>query len=396
MSQHAWLAMFYAAYFGFVGLYSPFLGPYLKTLGHSLDVIALSLGMMQLMRIVGPFAWGWLSDHTANRVRWIRAGAFGGFLCSVLVFLNQQSAMALVLLILLLNLNISGLVPMSDTHCMEICRGDNGWYGKIRLFGSLGFVAAVLLFGWIANVWGYASYPFLACLSLLIAFGAAMQFSPAPSEPLSTALTGSASGGLNRTSVGTGFRQLLIPQPMPTLWLASFFMILAHGVFYAYFSLYLLEHHYTELTVGWLWAFGVLCEVAFFALQTRFFDWLSLSTWLCIGYAACAVRFAVTALFPDWLWMMVFAQGLHALTFAAHHTATIAWLRVHLPGRLVVRGQAMYATIAYGLGGSAGTVVGRSLWGWGGPSTAFGAASLAGLIALFYGLKLKRQEAVLQ
>ena len=236
----------------------------------------------------------------------------------------------------------------------------------------------------------------MASISLLVAFGAALRFSPVRPEPLSSSLTGSTPSSFNADAIGTGFGQLLLPKPLPTLWLASFFMILAHGVFYAYFSLYLLEHAYTELTIGWLWAFGVLCEVAFFALQTRFFDRLPLSTWLCVGYAACAVRFALTALFPDWLWMVVFAQGLHALTFAAHHTATIAWLRAHLPGRLVVRGQAMYATIAYGLGGSAGTFVGRSLWKWGSPSLAFWAASGAGLIALLYGLKLRRQEAVLQ
>ena len=126
----------------------------------------------------------------------------------------------------------------------------------------------------------------------------------------------------------------------------------------------------------------------FFALQIRFFKRFSLNTWLCVSFAACAFRFALTAAFPEYGWIMLSAQGLHALTFAAHHTATISWLRENLPVKLVVRGHAMYATIAYGLGGSAGKFLGRFAWELGGPSSAFAMASLSGLIALLLGWRL--------
>lgn len=376
--QLGWLALFYGAYFAFVGLYSPFLGPYLKSIGHSLDVIALALGMMQLMRIVGPFAWGWLADHTGNRVRWIRVGTFAGFFFAVLAFWHQQTPSHLIVLVLLLNLSISGLVPMSDSYAMERCAGCTGKYGQVRLYGSVGFVLAVLVFGAVADQFGFASYPLWACAMLLLGFIAALKFTPdtARVEPLA---------GQLMPPVGSGFKRLLLPGPMPLFWLAAFFMIFSHGVFYAYFSLYLLEFNYSELSIGGLWAFGVMCEVVFFALQTRFFKRLSLNTWLCLSFGACACRFALTALFPEFGWVMIFAQGLHALTFAAHHTATISWLRENLPGNLVVRGQAMYATIAYGLGGSAGTLFGRFAWESGGPASAFGMASVGGLIALFLG-----------
>lgn len=377
--QLGWLALFYAAYFAFVGLYSPFLGPYLKSIGHSLDVIALALGMMQLMRIIGPFAWGWLADHTGNRVRWIRAGTFAGFFFAVLAFLNQQTPSNLIVLVLLLNLSISGLVPMSDSYAMERCSGCTGQYGKVRLYGSLGFVAAVLAFGAVADQFGFSSYPFWACAMLLLGFVAALKFTPDSPRVFHTGDT----PGLT----GSGFKRLLFPGPMPMFWLAAFFMIFAHGVFYAYFSLYLLEFNYSELSIGGLWAFGVMCEVVFFALQTRFFKRLSLNAWLCISFGTCAFRFALTAAFPEFGWVMVFTQGLHALTFAAHHTATISWLRENLPANLVVRGQAMYATIAYGLGGSTGTLLGRFAWEWGGPASAFGMAAVGGLLALALGLR---------
>ncbi|HEX4879217.1 MAG TPA: MFS transporter, partial [Limnobacter sp.] len=100
--------------------------------------------------------------------------------------------------------------------------------------------------------------------------------------------------------------------------------------------------------------------------------------------------FSITAAFPEVAGLMFLAQGMHALTFAAHHTATISWLRDNLPKSLVVRGQAMYATIAYGLGGSSGTFLGRYAWDLASPSSAFGMAAGAGAIALLLGWLLGR------
>ncbi|MFN4328205.1 MAG: MFS transporter [Limnobacter sp.] len=385
--QARWLALFYAAYFGFVGLYSPFLGPYLTTLGHSLDVVALALGMMQLMRIVGPFAWGWLSDRTANRIRWIQVASLGGACVAVAVFTFERSAFALVMLVLLMNLFISGLVPMSDAHCMEMCKNDPGRYGRIRLFGSVGFVIAVLVFGAMASKFGYASYPVWACACLFLAYWASRQFQPAGLPPSTSS---SIRHGLEAApGWRVAARELLWSRGLARLWLASYFMVLAHGVFYGYFSLYLIEHGYAEASIGLLWAFGVVCEVLFFWFQSAFFHRLSLKQWMCWGYGVCAVRFAVTALFPQYWPIMALAQSAHAITFAAHHTATIAWLKAALPFPLQVRGQAMYATIAYGLGGTSGTLLGRWAWGAFGPSSAFGLAALAGLLALWLGVHLR-------
>ena len=56
----------------------------------------------------------------------------------------------------------------------------------------------------------------------------------------------------------------------------------------------------------------------------------------------------------------VLAQALHALTFAAHHTACTALLSEYFPGRLRGRGQALYTVIGYGIPGVIGAVCG----GW--------------------------------
>ena len=383
--QRVWLGLFYASYFAFVGLYSPFLGPYLKDLGHSLDVIAMALGLMQLMRVIGPFGWGWLCDQTGGRVRWIRLGAMGGLLFSMLAFHNDSSALHVLIMLVFLNLCISGLVPMSDAFAIDACNGCSGQYGKVRLFGSIGFIVSVLGFGTFAQWSGFDSYPVWVCVTLLLTWLAALAFRDPETK-------GSPEIQVNTSVDLLGLKSLIQPRALQLFWLAAFFMIFAHGVFYAYFSLYLLEYDYTKSVIGGFWAFGVFCEVMFFAFQARFFNCLSLNSWLCVAFASCAVRFVLLGLFPDLLWVVVFSQSMHSLTFAAHHSATIAWLRENLSSHLLVRGQAMYATIAYGLGGSSGTLLGRYVWQLASPHAAFLMAAGAGVLALLFGLLLCKMQ----
>jgi PPP family 3-phenylpropionic acid transporter len=78
------------------------------------------------------------------------------------------------------------------------------------------------------------------------------------------------------------------------------------------------------------------------------------------------LRMGVTAAAAEVLWLLVLAQALHALTFAAHHSTCIALLSHHFPGKLRGRGQALYSVIGYGIPGVAGSLLGGLLsehWG---------------------------------
>ncbi|MDX1670251.1 MAG: MFS transporter, partial [Limnobacter sp.] len=295
--QLFWIGLFYAAYFGFVGLYSPFLGPYLKSVGHSLDVIAVSLGMMQVMRIFGPFIWGWVADKSEKQIVWMRLGSGLGLLFSVLAMLNSESAFWLILFIVFLNFSISGLVPLSDSYAMACCDGEAGRYGKVRLFGSVGFVFTVIGFGAWADWFGFSAYPLWVWIALLGTVVAALQFRYPNSDQEVKASHSQKSGG-------TQSRLLFATREIRLFWLASFFMIFAHGVFYAYFSLYLQEYEYSESIIGSLWAVGVILEIIFFATQGRLYGRFSHLNWLRLSFLACVVRFGLIALFPEYLWVL--------------------------------------------------------------------------------------------
>lgn len=383
--QQVWIGFFYAAYFAFVGLYSPFLGPYLKSIGHQLDVIALALGLMQIMRVFGPLAWGWLADLSGRRVLLMRLAVGFALLMSAVTFLNDRSAFHLILCLVILNLSVSGLIPMADVQAMDVSQGDAGAYGRVRLFGSLGFILAVLGFGFWADLFGFVAFP----VWVFICLGLACWSTWCLDEQRAQRDNPLKQRGTLRDTFG-----LLLPSDLRAFWLASFFMVLAHGVFYSFFSLYLMEFDYSESAIGGLWALGVMLEVAFFAFQNRVFARFDKRVWLLISYVACGLRFALVALFPEIFWIVALSQCAHALTFAAHHTAAIIWLRERIPVGLQGRAQAMYATIAYGIGGTSGTFLGRWAWDSVSPSFAFWIASLAGFIASGLGYLLVRQGSV--
>jgi PPP family 3-phenylpropionic acid transporter len=101
---------------------------------------------------------------------------------------------------------------------------------------------------------------------------------------------------------------------------------------------------------------------------------------------------AVTAGLGGWLAALFAAQLLHALTFATHHTACIAMVSKHFPGRLRGRGQALFTVIGYGFGGMLGVLAGgavASRWGF---AVMFAAASVLALLATACALRVRRLE----
>ena len=159
---------------------------------------------------------------------------------------------------------------------------------------------------------------------------------------------------------------------------------------YVFFSLYLDALGYSKTMIGALWAVSVLVEIAWFFTQSRWLPRLPLAAWIVLCSAAMALRMGVTTVWADVLWVLLLAQALHALTFAAHHTACVALLSHHFPGRMRGRGQALYTVIAYGvpgvLGGFAGGVI-SEYWGL---RTVFAVMTLCALLAMAAGWRMWR------
>ena len=342
-----------AVYCAHGALFNTFLPLWLKSLGLDLVVISLLCSIQAATRMFAPYVWGALSDRSGERVKLIRVAACLALCASAGLWIRGGVGWFAVVL-LAMYVQISGMMSMNEAAVAHAVSHDGVFspklYGRVRLWGSLGFMLSVLAVGaWYEHV-GMSSFPLIATCSL-VALVLATLYVPDAKE------TAHAPGKTGVTAIAPVLRR---PE-VRWFFTSVFFHILSHMGIYTFFSLYLDSLGYSKTMIGVLWAVSVTVEICWFFTQSRWMHRLSLSGWLVLGAVVMVLRMAATASMASVLWVLVLAQALHALTFAAHHSACMALVSHHFPGPLRGRGQALYIIIGYGTPGVIGGLLGGQL-----------------------------------
>lgn len=386
------LVTFFTLYFAFIGIYAPYFTLYLDVRGFSAAEIGLLMSALQALRIIGPYLWGWVADHTGQPTRVMRVTLVVATLSFMPIF-SIPSWWGMLWLMAGLTLFSSGQVPLSEVLARQVLAEHYDQYGRLRLFGSLGFILAVWALGPLLDHLGLSTLPWwmMACLLLLVCTNLTLpnpQVHHADPQPI---------------ACWPLFRQPAV------LWfvVSAICMIAAHSCLYIYFSLYLYDLGFSKSAIGGLWGLGVVAEVMLFYSQHRLLAKWSAYTMLRTCFFACALRYGVVAYlgatfagqgrwtFSMTSWLM-FSQLLHALTFALHHTLTIRQIQHWFSGRAAARGQALYASLAYGLGGTLGGMLCTILWtNVSHPAVFSGSALLAlcGCYALYLSHQRQKRDA---
>jgi len=344
-----------ATYFAHIGFFNPYLPLWLKDRGYSLLVISLLTAVPAVTRLVGPYAWGWLSDHTGERVKLLRYAATVALTVSLGLWWEAGVAW-LALVLFLMFLHTSAMMPMSEAAMAHLVSAGGAFdarrYGRVRLFGSLGFLVTVFAAGAWFEAFGLGHFPAWTVVSMALVVGCVwwlpdLKEELAPHERKRPLLP------------------ILRQRAVQWFFASAFFHVLAHMGVYIYFSLHLDALGYSKTVIGLMWGLSVVVEIVWFFTQSRWLPLISLSGWLVLCAALTVLRMGLTAGGAGLWWVLLLAQSLHAFTFAAHHAACIALLSHHFPGSLRGRGQALYTVLAYGvpgvLGGLAGGVLSSGL-----------------------------------
>ncbi len=366
-SDDARLRLFFAAYFAAVGVLAPYLPLYLQWRGLSAFEIGVVLAMTQGMRVIGPNLWGYLADHGNRRLTVLRATALAACLAFAAILLPGGFGLVFAVLFAV-NFFLTAQMPVAEAIVAAHLRHDGQAarrYGRVRIWGSIGFIVLVLAAGVLFDAAGLRLQPWLALL--LLAVGAAAAFLVRDRQV--------AEPPHARVSV----RARLAEPRVRWFFASAALMIFAHGAYYTYFSLYLAQLGYSKTAIGAFWVAGVLVEILFFYVQGRFFARFGAFTLLSASFIVAALRFFLIAEFADdWL-LLLLAQLLHAVTFAVHHSASVLMVQQWFPGAAAARGQALYVSLGYGIGGTAGSLVAAWLWSSFGATAAFLSSSAAAL-----------------
>ncbi len=367
------------AYFAHIGFFNPYLTLWLKDLGLPLLVISLVVAAQPFTRVFAPYIWGLISDRTGQRVQLLRFSAVTAAVTSMGLFVDGGVAWMAVVLFVLFVLT-SSMMGLTEAAMAHVVAGDWGRYGRVRLWGSAGFLVTVFVAGAWFERFGMHHFPGWAVATLLGVAACTFWLPRVHDRP--------TQGVRSHAPIGPVLRQPVV------VWffVSLFFHVMAHMAIYAYLSLFLDNRGYSKTVIGALWALSVLAEIAWFFWQGKFIGSRPMSWWLLVCAWATVIRMALTGGLADWWPALVVGQLLHALTFAGHHTACVAMVTLHFPGTLRGRGQALFTAAGYGLGGVIGVVAGGTLVELMGYEGLFAAATLLALSATASAWQLRRTE----
>jgi PPP family 3-phenylpropionic acid transporter len=375
-----------ATYFAHIGFFNPYLPLWLQHLGLPIVVISLLTSVQSFTRLFAPYLWGVLSDHSGERVRLLRYSAFAALVASAGLWWNGGPWWTGVVLLVMF-LHTSSMMSLTEAAMAHLVAGDWGRYGRIRLWGSAGFMVTVFAAGAWFQQFGMGHFPGWTLVSLGAVLACALWL-PDLREPRHVEGEGEGEGEGGRPAIVPVLRR----PGMPWFFASVACHVMAHFTIYGFFSLYLDARGYGKAVIGALWAVSVVVEIAWFFWQGRFVHRLRMPDWLLVCGLATAIRMAMTAGAADSLALLVVAQCLHALTFAAHHTACIAMVTTHFPGRLRGRGQALLTVTGYGVGGVAGVLSGGAIVAALGYEAMFAAAAGLGVLATLCAWQVRRAQ----
>ncbi|MBN4073859.1 MFS transporter, partial [bacterium AH-315-E07] len=360
------LSSFYFFFFAVLGSFVPYWSLYLKELGFSAAEIGELLAIFMLMKVVSPNLWGWVADHSGRRIqltRWLAVFATLGF-CTVFI---GDSYAAIVVCMMLFSLFWHAITPQFEATTLNHLGADVHRYSHIRLWGSVGFIVAVVALGPVLEKNG-ASW-LLPVMVVLLMLTAIVGFL-VPSDK-----------GHHLPSPSHGIFKILKRPEVIGLLLASFLMQLSHGPYYTFYSIYLQTADYSRGFIGVLWGLGVLAEVALFIVVHRIFNGFSLRFLMLASLLLTSVRWILIAYFVDQVAVLIVAQLLHAASFGLYHAVAMQLIHHHFVGKHQVRGQSLYSSVSFGVGGASGSYVGGELWDSHGAAVVFSLAALAAALA---------------
>jgi PPP family 3-phenylpropionic acid transporter len=365
------LSAFYAATFLVTGIQLPFWPVWLAARGLTPREIGLLLAAAIWVKVLATPAIGALADKTGGR-RVLMGALAAAALAAYGGLLSAESFWLLISLNLVALTAQSALMPLGDTITLAAARSGGLDYGRVRLWGSVSFIFASIASGAaLASSAGERVLPLVLGSSTLVLLACLRVPSVRPVE-----------GGARIAGIGAVAGD-------PTFWifvLAASALQASHQVYYGFGTLYWRSLDFSDTTIGWLWAEGVLAEILLFWQGRRLLARLGPIGLMVLGGVAGVLRWSLAGALTS-LPFIAALQFLHALTFGASHLGAMHFLSRAVPPSAAASAQSLYAALSSGLG--SGLVMGiagalYSAFGRGAYSfmAVLSAAGLVGAVAL--------------
>jgi len=310
----------------------------LQMLGYSALQIGAIFALAPLMRFIVPFFF--LKRFELTQKVFYTA-LLGTIFAAVLFYFTIQNFYFFMIPNMLLGACLGLILPYVETYAMGHLYKER--YGKSRLFGSIGFMLIGIVLARHLEDYSNGLHYLLLGISLTAFFAYWLTYN----NPIFT----------TQTTYDAPFHLLHVK----FLWISFFLLQVSFGAFYNFFTIYETSHGISLTSTSYLWAFGVLCEIALFYFQSSLLSRFKLLNLIKVGVLAAALRWFLLFLFPSSLFIAYATQSLHAFSFALHHTAALSLLySLYQHKKLAAQ---FYYGLSFGLGGFVGALIAGNFYG---------------------------------
>jgi PPP family 3-phenylpropionic acid transporter len=362
------IAVFYFLLFLAQGIIIPYLPPYFCALGFSGEQLSTIAALAPLLMIVAPPCWGFMADHTGKPAMVLKLVAAGAAL-AFMPMLRAKSFYAVAVAFAVYAVFATAVQSLTDTIAVAEAKRLGTHYGRLRLWGSIGFIVSSLGFSQLlgAGLPRHYTVTFAAgALLLYAAFAQSLRPAEAPSAP--------------RTPALADIRRLLAQPPLLAFLMAATIHWTAMQSYYFLYAIHLERLHVAPQYIGWGLTLGVCAEITVMWKFRSLLRRVPLFALLTIAFLGSSLRWYVVSIAVSGP-VLAFVQVFHGLSFGVFYVGSLGHLDQAVPEQQRATGWALFVSVVFGVGGILGNKLSGYMLDHGGAAAGFQVSSMLELLA---------------
>ncbi|WP_212749256.1 MFS transporter [Acinetobacter sp. CIP 102637] len=373
------LGGFYLFYYSIVGTFMPYWNLYLQDQGFNYEQIGILSSIAIITRFFAPLIWGWIADKSGKRMLLVRIATWMEACIWFAIFIIPNSFQSIALLMLVFSFFQNAILAQFEgVTLFWLGEKRAELYGKVRKWGSVGFIVGVFAIGALLEIIPISMLPILLLSVSFLAFLWSFsikepEHAPSSQKKLEPLLP-------------------ILKKPMVAAFFGiEFILLFSQAPFYSFYSNFLKEIGFSTMQIGTLWATGVIAEIVMFAVaQKVFFIRFSWRTLVAACLILTSLRWLLVGMLNTHFIGQLLAQCLHAFSFGLFHLIAMKVIFQNFSAEQQGRGQALYSTM-WGLGVASGSLLAGHYWQILSGATIFLCASVVVLLGLILVVWLPNQ-----